>query len=175
MLKLLVPMSLMLLVISATPAAQRSQTVQGEQSDGHNNFVGTWKLLSTSERFKDGSVRPWKFIGPHGVGYLMYAADGHMCAELMNPNRPKWDRPPTTEQKISAIDGFGGYCGTYRIDEASHVMFHYPEVASKPAYLNSEQRRPYRMENGRLTFSYAAGPEDESDVERWTMTWEKMK
>jgi hypothetical protein len=162
--KLLVPISVVILLISA--AAQQSQMAKPEQLDVRNQFIGTWKLVSTAERTKDGSVRPYKFIGPQGVGYLIYTADGHMCAELVNPNCRKWDRPPTAEQKISAIDGFGGYCGRYRIDAVNHVMFHYPEVASKPSYLNSEQRRPYKLENGYLTFSDKAGPDDEPDVEQ---------
>ena len=100
-------------------------------------FLGTWKLVSTEERLKDGSVRPYPDVGPHGVGYLMYTPDGYMCAVLTNPDRPKWDEPPTTAQKTAAIEGMAAYCGSFKIDEANHVMLHYPEVAWNPAWVSS--------------------------------------
>lgn len=120
-----------------------------------SQFLGTWKLVSTEDRLKDGTVRPYKDVGPHGVGYLLYAADGHMCAELTNPDRPKWDDPPTAAQKIAAIEGLAAYCGTFKIDE--FLMVHYPDVAWMPSYVGTEQRRPYRFENNLLIFSDKTG------------------
>jgi hypothetical protein len=139
-----------------------------------SQFLGTWKLVSSEEKLKDGTVRPFKELGPHGVGYLMYAADGHMCAVLTNPDRPKWDDPPTAEQKIAAIEGLAAYCGRFEIDEVNHVMWHYPELAWKPDYVGTQQARPYRFDGDRLIFSGAA-PEDSPDAERWTIVWVKVK
>ncbi|HMI51007.1 MAG TPA: lipocalin-like domain-containing protein [Candidatus Saccharimonadales bacterium] len=45
-------------------------------------FVGTWKLISTEEKLKDGSSRPYQDVGRRGIGYLIYTTDGHMCAEI---------------------------------------------------------------------------------------------
>ncbi len=50
---------------SRTTASARSQ------------FLGTWRLVSSEDRLKDGTARPFKELGPQGVGCLMYAADGH--------------------------------------------------------------------------------------------------
>jgi Lipocalin-like domain len=78
------------------------------KSENQPPIVGTWELVSTEERLTDGSKRPYLDVGPHGQGYLMYTADGHMCAAGMNPDRPRWKdvNTPTETEKLRAIDGF---------------------------------------------------------------------
>ena len=139
-----------------------------------SRFLGTWKLVSSEEKLRDGTARPFKELGPHGVGYLIYAADGHMCAVITNPDRPKWDDPPTAAQQTAAIDGFVAYCGRYEIDEVQHVMWHYPEVAWKPDWVGTKQARPYRWDGDRLIFS-DKWPDDGQGIDRWTIVWEKVK
>ena len=169
-------MLLGLLAISTAIAAARHSTTGPSQTSANvrSQFLGTWKLVSSEEKLKDGSVRPYKFLGPHGVGYLMYAADGHMCGELTNPDRPRWDSPPTDAQKIEAIEGMAAYCGRFEIDEANHVMWHYPELAWTPNYVGTKQARPYRLEGNRLIFSGKASQDGDKDVEQWTIVWEKV-
>jgi hypothetical protein len=143
-------------------------------ASARRQFLGTWQLVSSEEQLEDGTVRPFKELGPHGVGYLMYAADGHMCCVLTNPDRPKWDDPPTAAQKTAAIEGLAAYGGRFEIDEANHVMWHYPELAWKPDWVGTKQARPYRLDGDRLIFSGKA-PEDSPDVDRWTIVWVKVK
>jgi hypothetical protein len=139
-------------------------------------FVGAWKLVSTEEKLKDGSSRPYQDVGPHGTGYLMYTADGHMCAELTGADRPKWNAPATSAQKIAAMDTFSAYCGRFEVDEVNHVMWHYPDLALDPNFVGTKQRRPYRFEGNRLIFSDKQAPEDDDQtVDRWTIVWEKAK
>jgi len=166
-----------LLTISAAFAATRLSTSRQQQkaSSIRSQFIGTWKLVYSQEKLKDGSVRAAKDFGPHAAGYLMYSEDGHMCAELMNPDRPKWNDPPTPAQKIAAVDGFAAYCGPFEIDEVNHIMWHHPEVAWSPDFVGTKQKRPYRFEGNRLTFSDKAGPDDDPDVAEWTIVWEKVK
>jgi Lipocalin-like domain len=112
-------------------------------------LVGTWKLVSTEERLRDGRVRPYPDAGPDGRGYLIYSADGHMCASLMNPARPKWhadEEHATDAERLSAASGFFAYCGTYRVDEENKVILHYPEVSLFPNFIGTEQKRPYHFE-----------------------------
>lgn len=139
-------------------------------------FVGAWKLVSTEEKLKNGSPRSYQDVGPHGTGYLMYTADGHMCAELTGADRPKWNAPATGAQKIAAMDTFSAYCGRFEVDEVNHVMWHYPDLALDPDFVGTKQRRPYRFEGNRLIFSDKQAPEDDNQtVDRWTIVWEKTK
>jgi Lipocalin-like domain len=89
--------------------------------------------------------------------------------------RPKWDEPPTIAQKIAAIEGLAAYCRRFEIDEVNHVMWHYSEVAWKPNYVDTKQRRPYRFDGDRLIFSGKEAPEDDPSVDRWTIVREKVR
>src|SRR6476660_7757252 len=83
------------------------------ESEIRGRIVGTWRLVSNEETMKDGSTRVMPDIGPEGKGFLMYQSDGYMCADLVNPHRPKWADPvhPTVAEKIAAADGTFAYCG----------------------------------------------------------------
>jgi hypothetical protein len=125
------------------------------ESEIRDRIVGTWKLVSTEETLKDGTTRPYPRYGSNGKGFLMYSRDGYMCADLVNPDRPKWVSPvePTTEEKVAAADGLFAYCGRYEIDVKQNRLIHLPEVATDPGYVGSQQIRPYKFVEGRLVLS----------------------
>jgi Lipocalin-like domain len=102
-----------------------------------NRIVGTWKLVSTELTMKDGTTRPYPQYGKNGKGFLMYARDGYMCADLVNPERPKWadHNQPTTDEKVAAGEGSFAYCGRYEIDVKHERIIHLPEVAADPGYV----------------------------------------
>lgn len=138
------------------------------------SLIGTWKLVSTEELFRDGHRGPYPDLGPNAKGYLIYTGDGHMCAELMNPARPVWknrEEHATDAEKISAASGFTAYCGDYSVDQGNHIIVHSPDVAFLPNYIGTMQKRPYRLEGSRLIFS---GAEPTGDIERWSIAWEKV-
>lgn len=158
----------------ATVRHSFSEKINGS-SRAQVQFVGAWKLVSTEEKLKDGTSRPYQDVGAHGAGYLMYSADGHMCAELSGADRRKWNVPPTIEQKAAAVDTFSAYCGRFEVDEANHVIWHYPEMALDPNFVATRQPRPYRFEGNRLIFSGKQAPEeDDQTVDRWMIVWEKQ-
>jgi hypothetical protein len=137
-------------------------------------ITGTWELVSTTEYMTDGSKRPYPEVGPNGKGFLMYTADGHMCAAGMNPDRPGWKdaNNPTDAEKLRAMDGFFSYCGRYEIDVASHTIYHYPEVALEPGFVGTKQKRPYKFDREILTFS---DKDASPGIERYAISWKKMK
>ena len=104
------------------------------ESEIRDRIVGTWKLVSAEDIMKAGTTRPYPTYGPHGKGFLMYQRDGYMCADLVNPDRPKWADPvhTTPEEKVAAADGTFAYCGRYEIDAKQKQIIHLPEVATDP-------------------------------------------
>jgi len=171
MAKLFAGVILTIAVLLVAAAQQAREAARAER----DRFIGTWELVSTEEQLADGSKRPYPSVGKDGKGFLMYSADGHMCAELMNPDRPRWkdESKPTDEEKALAITGFTAYCGRYEIDEARHVVFHHPEVAWMPNWVGTRQERPYKLEGDILTFSskVAGG----SGIVGWAITWRKLR
>lgn len=145
------------------------------ETEIRDRIVGTWKLVLTEYTMKDGTKRPYPEFGPNGKGFLMYASDGYMCAELVNPDRPKWADPahPTAEEKVSAADGSFAYCGRYEIDAQKNQIIHLPEVTSVPSYAGSRQIRPFKFDDGRLVLSDVEI--DEPGAVRWKIVWEKVR
>jgi hypothetical protein len=87
--------TLVLVALALSTASLFGQT----ESEIRDQIVGTWKLVSTEQTMKNGTTRPHPEYGAHGKGFLMYQRDGYMCADLVNPDRPRWasDSHPTSE------------------------------------------------------------------------------
>jgi hypothetical protein len=154
-------------------AVSASSYGQAAPSSVKSDLLGTWTLVSTEELLRDGHARPYPDLGPHAKGYLIYTADGHMCATLMKPGRALWkndDEHATDTEKLSAAAGFTSYCGTYRVDEKKKIIVHLPEVAFLPNYIGVPQERPFTLQGDRLIFS---GTERAGDVVRWTIVWRR--
>jgi hypothetical protein len=145
------------------------------ESEVRDRIVGTWKMVSAEDTMKDGTIRPYPAYGPHGKGFLMYQRDGYMCADLVNPDRPKWADPvhTTPAEKVAAADGTFAYCGRYEIDAKQKQIIHLPEVATDPGYVGSRQVRPYVFEGGHLVLSDVE--KDDPAVARWKIVWEKVQ
>jgi hypothetical protein len=145
------------------------------ESEIRDQIVGSWKLVSAEETMKDGTTRSFPGFGPRAKGFLMYQRDGYMCAELMNPDRPKSADPRhrTPEEKIAAAEGSFAYCGRYEIDAKQDWIVHQPEVATDPGYVGSRQVRPFRFDRGRLILSDIE--KNDPSVARWKIVWEKVQ
>jgi hypothetical protein len=162
-----------LAIILSTSAAQAPRAP--EHRSIRSQLVGTWELVSTEEHLKNGSTRAYVDVGPHGKGFLLYTADGFMCAQLMNPDRPQWkdENQPTAAEKISAFDGFSAYCGPYEVNESEAVVYHLPKTASFPGFVGTRQRRPATLRGDVLTFADKVN--DEPDVESYVIVWRKVR
>lgn len=131
---------------------------QTQAKSAKQDLIGTWRLVSTEEKLRDGRTRPYPDLGDKATGYLMYGADGRMCVAMMRLGRANWrhdESSGSNEEKIESASGFSSYCGNYDVDERQHVVTHYPEVSFYPNFIGTAQKRPYRLEGNRLTFSSA--------------------
>ena len=121
-----------------------------------DRFIGTWRLVSWEIREPGGAVR--HPFGKNTVGYLIYTADGHMSAEIMDPDRRQSDPDFPLEtaaaqtlpeaDRARAYDTYLSYCGTYTV-EADRVV-HHVKAGLIPSWTGSNQPRPCRFEGGRL-------------------------
>ena len=138
-------------------------------------LLGTWQLVSV-EGAITGQAKPALPYGQHPLGYLMYQADGHMCAELTNGDAPPWRDPAkaTDAQKIAHYESFIAYCGTFKLDAANSTVYHYPTVAWSPSYLGSTQPRPFRMEGDKLIITATKGLPDPK-MEKMVLVWQRAK
>jgi len=144
-------------------------------------FLGAWKLVSTEYKYRDGHTTPYPDLGRDATGFLMYTPSGHMCAQLMRPDRPRWSEAdtPTAPEAVSALDGFISYCGTFEIRESGHIMIHRPATASSPNYPGTMLERPYHLVNRDRFFFRGEDTEKQKDGTEtkviWTITWERLE
>ncbi len=163
---------LLIATVGCAQKARRFKTPSNTATAELAPFVGTWRLVSSTQRMPDGTVKPYGF-GPHAKGLLMYDGDGHVCVQVMNPDRPQWKDPdhPTGDEVKTAFDGFGGYCGKVTIDVEKHIVTQVPEVSMDPNIPSKPSPRTYVFDGDRLIYS---GTDTTDGVEsHWTMTWER--
>ena len=137
-------------------------------------LLGTWKLVSIEDTMNSGATGPSQQFGPHPHGFIMYEPDGHMCATIANGDRPAWKDPanPTNEEKNAYYDTFIAYCGTFKLDGATSTLTHYPSVAWTPAYVDSTQVRPFKLDGDRLTITVTAVT---PAITKRVLVWERAK
>ncbi len=77
-------------------------------------FIGTWNLIKWTAKEIDG-----KELYPYGedaVGQIWYDSTGNMMVEIMKKERKVFVAnnflQGTTEEILSAYNGFVAYCGT---------------------------------------------------------------
>ena len=122
---------------------------------GKEQFIGTWKLVSSEFRLSaDKAVYP---LGRDAVGMLTYDTSGHMSAQLMRLDRPAFasgDQVGGTPEEIkSAFEGFVAYFGTYEVNEQKGIVTHYVEGSSFPNWVGTDQIRFFEFSGDRLTLT----------------------
>jgi Lipocalin-like domain len=102
-------------------------------------FLGIWKLLSV-ETVVDGSLSyPY---GEHPVGRLAYDDAGRMSVQIMKTGR----QSPTD-------DGCLAYYGTFAVDEENQTVIHHLEACNIPAWIGTEQKRPFEFDGDHLVLN----------------------
>lgn len=136
-----------LLSYGATRAPQ-----QDEATALAGKLFGSWRLISWEEHDTSGRVNyP---LGPKAIGQIMYTQDGHMSAQLMRPDSPRFAREDwrhaTAEEKSRAWSDYFGYYGTFSIDPKKRAVVHHIEGSWFPNLLATDQIRYFRFEGDRL-------------------------
>jgi hypothetical protein len=122
---------------------------------GKEQFIGTWKLVSSEFRRSNGEVTyP---MGRNASGMLMYDANGHMSAQIIRPDRLTFASGDqlrgSPEEIASAFKGCVTYFGTYEVNEDKNTVTHHLESSSFPNWEGTDQRRFFEFYGNRLTLS----------------------
>ena len=137
-------------------------------------LVGTWRLVSATQRLADGTVRPDPQTGSKGVGYLIYTDTGQVGVVVNNPERARWAsvQAPTEADLRNAFDGLVAYGGTFEVNEAERYVVHHIEVDRVPNLTGTERKRFCSFSGNRLVLR--AAPPLPADVKEWTIVWERV-
>ncbi|MEG4812725.1 lipocalin-like domain-containing protein [Microcoleus sp. F8-D3] len=146
---------------------------RGELTAQQKQFVGSWRLVSWENKDAEGKVT-YPF-GKDSLGYLMYTADGHMCATFSKTKRPIFPSGDilggTLEEQARAVQTYITYCGKYELQEGKVV--HRVEVSLFPNYVGTNQVRTYSFKDGKLVLTHAPEMMD-GKLQTPFITWERF-
>jgi Lipocalin-like domain len=107
-------------------------------------LVGIWKLFSYEVEIKESG----EFFYPLGespTGFICITENNHVMVTLTGE-----DRKPASSSEDSAelLNSLVSYAGTYRIEGDEWITS--VQVAWKPDWVNTEQRRQFEIKDNRL-------------------------
>ncbi len=110
---------------------------------GKEQFIGTWKLVSSEFRRQNSEVTyP---LGMNAVGLLMYDAHGNVSVQVMNPDRTPFAMDSQLMGNPSeikpAFEGYVAYFGTYEVNEAKGIIIHHIAGSLFPNWIDTDQER----------------------------------
>jgi hypothetical protein len=105
---------------------------------------GAWKLVSYEVEVQTTSeiMLP---MGKNPAGYVMFSPESRVWFVLTGDGRKPGK---TAEEKAALLDSLVAYSGTYRVEGDQWITN--VEVAWNPAWVGTEQTRPFKLEGGRL-------------------------
>src|SRR5688572_5277244 len=109
-------------------------------ADVARQFIGTWRLVSWTQRLADGTTRP----DPRNVGYLIYSDAGYMCYASMAANRPHWasETSPTGAEAVATMGApLNAYCARVEMRAAEGYVLHHVEVDKVPNIVGRTRKR----------------------------------
>ncbi len=113
------------------------------------DLLGAWELASWSLVYTDG--RPPEYpMGEDARGIIMYTADGHVSATLMQKDRPAV-APGTPAEAAAAYAQSFAYAGRYEVRD--NTAYHSIEIATNPALIGITSTRHIELAGDTLTLS----------------------
>jgi hypothetical protein len=123
-----------------------------------SSLSGTWKLKSFEVRTASDSekVAVGYPFGRDPKGYLVITPDGYFSVCLMVANRPAFASGDilggTTEEKVSAAEGYISYAGPYAIVDENKIQVQV-EVSFFPNWVGGVQERFFEVRGSALELS----------------------
>lgn len=142
--------------------------------------VGTWALTAFEITFSDGRAPAFPF-GLSPAGQIVYSADGHMSAVLMDPSRAGLGqhsledaRHADEAAKAAAFDSYLSYAGRYELD--GDQMAHHIDFSLVPEMVGQTVHRAVRIEQegAVLVLSYRVPRRsDPSQMRTHSLFWKR--
>ncbi len=151
--------TLLALVLALIATEPRSQPMQSEVAQ---RFVGMWRYVGTTI---DGKPRPNRGANPKG--YIFYAANGEMAAQIA-PDRvnPMAGKTPTPDEAKAALADYVAYFGTWSLDERAGTVTHHRQASVQPGPL-ADHVRTYEFKGDRLILRPVGTTQE--------VVWERIK
>lgn len=168
---------LIAMVIAIQVGAPSGPSSAMPQASAAPPLIGTWRLVSVETIRPNGeALTDW--MGRRPTGLIVYLPSGVMAVQIMRDPRPvmagaDYDKA-TPVEKVSAIDGYYAYYGTYEVDATSQTVTHNVQASLRPDEVGIRYQRRFVLAGDRLTLT--TPPSNESGEARFNrLVWERMK
>ena len=140
-------------------------------------IVGTWELVSRTDRDAAGRVLSETSLGATPIGYLIYDAAGHVSAQLAARERAgivcDSSGRSVDPNNNANISGYSAYFGRYQVDAAAGTVTHILEGTLSPADMGKRLWRRFRVVGDTLTVSFEPLGPDGTPRTR-TLVWHRV-
>ena len=169
--------SLLILLIASLMGWVSGQSSLNAQTSGSPSIVGTWRVVSV-ETIRPNGEALTEWLGKRPTGTIVYLPSGYMAVQIMRDPRPLmagagYDAA-TPAEKVSAIDAYYAYYGTYEVDAQSGTVIHNVQASLRPSEVGRRLQRRFELVGDRLTLN--TPPSDRSGESRFNrLVWERIK
>lgn len=148
----------------------------------NNPLIGTWKLISITAIFPDGTVNTQAF-GANPIGFITYSNVGKMMVIFSKSERsllsgnsasPLTDAIHSVpiEERAQAFSTFNSYAGNYTID--GNKVIHHVEIASIPNRVGKSLTRTFTLNGNRVTLK--TPPSKSDDIPKiFELVWQRIE
>lgn len=141
-------------------------------TDTHRRLFGVYRIESVSRQVVGGQEVP---ADQYDTAFILYTQSGHMAAHLMRPGRrPYAGARPTSEEALAALRTYGGYFGSFSVNEDDGYLVHHRIGGVRPSAAGSDAQRFYELTATHLTLQPPAGTDDEGRAVQSRLRWRRI-
>jgi hypothetical protein len=133
---------------------------QQKATEARQQIVGVWKLVSSVNTAKDGTVTKGISFGPNPAGRFVFTGSGHYVSLNTNPNLPKFASgnraTGTAEENKAVVKGSIGSFGTYSVSADGKILALKQEGGTWALRNGLEEKRNLTLSGDDLKFTTAA-------------------
>jgi hypothetical protein len=144
-----------------------------------DQLVGAWRLVSI-ETYRANGETIYPFYGKHPEGLLVYDRGGWMSVQIVSDPKPVVPTASSREsflaastaEKVTAIDGYYAYFGTWTVDASASTVTHHIVQSLYPGERGEDGVRHLSLEGDRLTLTAKAHEMGEDHQRK--LVWEHV-
>lgn len=165
--------------VAQTPATAAAKPGTAPQRITADNLPGAWRLVSVETIRPNGEII-YPFYGKHPGGILIYDRSGWMSVQIVSDPQPVAPTADSREtflaatptDKVSAIDGYYAYFGTWTVDPSGSSVTHHIVNSLYPGERGEDGTRQLSFSGNRLTLTAKAHEMGEDHQRR--LVWERI-
>jgi hypothetical protein len=129
-----------------------------------HGLVGTW-VLDEAQRTDVAEATPLQ--APRGL--IIFDAAGHVIEIVSHGRRQIYvANQPTPEEALVTVNSYGGFWGTYKVDDKAGTLSYRVAAGVSPNAANEQLTRSYELTGNRLTIQSRAEPGAQGNLRtRW--------